>query len=418
MHEPRRGFWLLLGCLYTTQFLALGFFVVALVAILRGEGASLDTIGLVYLLGTFGALKFLWAPLIDRFALRRVGHYRGWLLGLQSAMVVVLLAMGRFEPMADFPLVYALCMLVALCSMMQDVAVDALACRMVPPSQRGLANGLQTAGGLLSFMIGGGLVLMAYPHVGWRGAMWILAAGNAVSLLPLLFFREPRWPARQQRGRDLLLRVWTFWRQPGGGHWLLMLALCPTAIGLSYIMITPVLVDAGWPMARIGLVVNILGSLVGAVSAVLTGWVIRHVGRRRVLIGAALLQIPAVLAVAIPVAGHTGVVAVALAVSLYYIAYNPTWTVLATMMMDRAAPSSPGTDYSLQWSFYVAFQMAISAAGMALAERFGYQGVLLLATAVACVTVLAAWRYRVPGADGTQQAANAGGAAEAPGARC
>ena len=47
--QPDRA-WRLLASLYSTQFLGLMFFVVAMAAILRERGASLDTIGLVYLL--------------------------------------------------------------------------------------------------------------------------------------------------------------------------------------------------------------------------------------------------------------------------------------------------------------------------------------------------------------------------------
>ncbi len=52
--------WALLASLYSTQYLGLNFFVVALVAILRSEGAELDTLGLVYMLGLIWPLKLLW----------------------------------------------------------------------------------------------------------------------------------------------------------------------------------------------------------------------------------------------------------------------------------------------------------------------------------------------------------------------
>lgn len=391
------SFWLLLGSLYVTQFLGLGFFVVALVAILRNGGASLEQLSLVYLLGTLGALKFLWAPVVDRFAWRRLGHYRGWLVLLQILLIVSFLALSPYAPVEDFATVYAFCLLIAALSMTQDIAVDALACRMVPVEKRGMANGLQTAGGLLSFMIGGGLVLMAYPSVGWRGAMWILATGNVVSLVLLLCFREPAWPVTAVRGRALLARVWTFWRSSGGLRWLGMLSLYPTAIGLSYVLITPVLVDAGWTLDRIGLVVNVLGSAVGAISALLTGKAMQYMSRRSALQIAALCQIPAVSGVWIVIQGsHAGAALMpAVGVALFYFFYNPTWTVLATLMMDRANPASAGTDYSVQWSWYVAVQMGVSGAGMVLAGRIEYGGVIGLAVAIACLTAaLTCWAGR------------------------
>jgi hypothetical protein len=46
-----RATWWLLASLYTTQYLGLGFFMVALVAILRERGVPLEQLGMVYLLG-------------------------------------------------------------------------------------------------------------------------------------------------------------------------------------------------------------------------------------------------------------------------------------------------------------------------------------------------------------------------------
>ncbi len=65
--------WLLLVSLYITQNLGLGFFWIALVAIMRQQGFPLERLGVIYLLGLFWVIKFLWAPLIDR-----IGFGRPW----------------------------------------------------------------------------------------------------------------------------------------------------------------------------------------------------------------------------------------------------------------------------------------------------------------------------------------------------
>lgn len=95
---------LLLGSLYTTQYLALGFFIVALPTILRERGMPLEQISLFYLLGLLWVFKFLWAPFIERFGSRRLGHYRGWLLVLQSLLIVSVLCMIPLSLDTDFAL--------------------------------------------------------------------------------------------------------------------------------------------------------------------------------------------------------------------------------------------------------------------------------------------------------------------------
>lgn len=390
--------WLLLGSLYTTQYLGLGFFVVALAALLRERGAPLETVGLAYMLGLVWPLKALWAPMVDRVRFGSLGHYRGWLLATQAALVGLLMALGTLDLMADFPLVYALCLAVALTSATQDIAVDGLACRLLAPAQRGLGNGLQIAGGLIGNLLGGGAVLMAYPVIGWGGAMAVLACGTSVSLIQLLVFREPERPARTVTTRLAFARFLTFWRSPGAGRLIWLLLLFPMGSAMAYAVITPALVDAGWPLARIGLVVNIAGSLTGLGAAMATGWCLGRIGRRTALIAGALIQAAGVLAVLL-VVGDGGTILAGLGVLLFFLGYNPSATVLATLMMDRAAQDSPATDYTLQVSITQIAAMGTMTTAASLAAVIGYGGVVVLAVAASLAAAALSLGYRAPGAD-------------------
>src|SRR5687767_2389040 len=79
----------LLGALYFSQGLPFGFFTQSLPVVLRQQGFSLGAIGLSSLLALPWALKFLWAPAIDR-----IGTRRSWILPLQLGSVVVLLVLA------------------------------------------------------------------------------------------------------------------------------------------------------------------------------------------------------------------------------------------------------------------------------------------------------------------------------------
>jgi len=386
--------WALLGSLYVTQYLGIGFFMVALVAILREQGAPLEQVSLVYLLGLVWAVKFLWAPLVDRLGVARIGHFRGWLLVMQAGMVLTLLAIGTLDPLGDFARVYGLCLLLALFAATQDIATDGLACRLLPAAERGLGNGVQVAGQLLGNLLGAGGVLMAYPLVGWQGAMALLAAGTLVSLVQVLFFREPPHGATPLPIAAVVGRIWTLWRRPGGGRWLLMLLLYPLGVSLAYALITPILVDAGWALERIGLLVNVLGGLLGVPAALVTGLSIRRYGRRPVMIGAALLQIPGIAILILPVQGATGELAVTLAVGLFFLLYNPVVAVVTTLMMDHASHASPATDYAAQYSLYMLFSILAVSAGTALAGQVGYLPILAAATASALAMALLSLRWR------------------------
>ncbi|AHF03940.1 MFS transporter [Marichromatium purpuratum 984] len=390
---PRSTWWLLTS-LYTTQYLGLGFFVVALAALLREQGAPLDQISLVYMLGLVWALKFLWAPLVDRLGVRRWGHYRSWLLVAQTGLVSSFLLIGLFDLEHDFSTIYLLCLVVTLFSATQDIAVDGLACRLIPVEERGTSNGLQVAGGLLGNMIGGGVVLMAYPYLGWTGSMVALSLGTAASLAQLLVFREPQWALTATNRPRLLPRLGALLRRRAGLYWLAMLLLYPLGYNLMFIPLTPILVDLGWSIERIGFTVNVFGSVLGIVGALTTGWVFNRVARRSALTGAALLQIVGVGAVALPLLGMTDTLTVMIAIGAFFLLCNPATTVLAAVMMDHASHDAPATDYSLQFSMSMGFAMVAATVSTSLAEQLGYLSVIWTALTVSGIALLLALPYR------------------------
>ena len=386
---PSRRAWALLASLYSTQFLGLMFFVIAMVAILREGGASLDTIGLVYLMGMAWPLKALYAPWIDRHATGLRGHYRGWLLVTQGGLVLCLALIGMLDLRQDFTLVYLLCWATALFSGAQDVALDGLACRLLTnPADRGLGNGLQIAGGLIGNLVGGGMMLMLYPKLGWRGCCLVL---TAVSWIQLLGYREPQWA--RSAGAASHARLLAFWRGPQRKRWLLLLVLYPASASLGYAVIMPSLIDTGWSLADIGLVLNVVGAIAGLLVALAYGRLLKRWSRRGATLSAALLQVVGIAVLALPAMAWGSHASAGVAVVLYYMLYTPAATVLCTLIMDQSSPQSPATDYTLQMSVSHFFSMLLTSAGTLLAGRIGYGGVIGVAVALAVLGLLAAARW-------------------------
>ena len=91
----------MLTTLYVTQYLGVGFITVGLTAILRDGGTSLETLALLQIVGLVWPVKFLWAPILDRYGSRHRGHYRSWLLVLQTGLVLALAALLPFDRPAE-----------------------------------------------------------------------------------------------------------------------------------------------------------------------------------------------------------------------------------------------------------------------------------------------------------------------------
>ena len=73
---------------------------------MKEEGVDLALIGAVTLVGLPYTLKFLWAPLLDRFTLPFLGRRRGWLLVIQLALMAAIAGLGQTSP-AHFPVTAA-----------------------------------------------------------------------------------------------------------------------------------------------------------------------------------------------------------------------------------------------------------------------------------------------------------------------
>ncbi|WP_305142992.1 MFS transporter [Kocuria marina] len=181
-----RGFWGLLWALYTTQFIGAAFLSTGLVGILRDGGTDLGTLGALQLLALVWPVKFLWAPLIDRWAPGRArGHYRSWLLVLQPLMVLALLAMAVFaDPQDSLRVLVILAAAFVLFSATQDIAADALSVRGLDRSQHDLGAGVQVGASYIGTVIGGGLALLIYDAWGWRAAVIALALCTAARWSP------------------------------------------------------------------------------------------------------------------------------------------------------------------------------------------------------------------------------------------
>ena len=148
-----------MASLYFAQGLPFGFFTQALPVILREQGVSLKAIGFTAILALPWALKFLWAPFVDRYGSERFGRRRSWILPLQALGVLLLLVLAHFPPEHGLGALLVAVALTNLVAATQDVATDGLAVDLLEPAERGYGNGVQVAGYRAGMIVGGGLIL-------------------------------------------------------------------------------------------------------------------------------------------------------------------------------------------------------------------------------------------------------------------
>lgn len=111
---------------------------------MKDSGVDLTTIGAFALVGLPYSLKFLWAPVLDRYTLPFLGRRRGWILVSQLFLVAAIAGMGLVDPKEHLGVLAFLALAVAFGSASQDIVIDAWRTESLTADEYGAGAGAQT----------------------------------------------------------------------------------------------------------------------------------------------------------------------------------------------------------------------------------------------------------------------------------
>lgn len=397
----------LLVVLYMAQGLPSGLLAKALPALARDQGMSLSYIGLLGFAAFPWALKFLWAPWVDRLGAARTGHRKRWILACQSMVALLLVAMAFLAPDALFTdtnilwLLMLLCLLNLFCAT-QDVATDGYAVRFLRADLRGIGNSIQVGGCKIGLIAGGGGLLVMLDYLGWKWSL--LSIGMLlIALVPLIASShepvcQPAAGTLQEGGRRWALgALVSFWRQPGMVWWLVVLLIYKVGDSLGSRMIKPFLVDSHWPLASIGWL-DLVTSLMGILGAIAGGLLLMRWRRTSCLMIFAIVHALAMLGWSMTAATAEAPVWQYWVVALLEQFADAMATVaLFTLMMDHCRRGWEGTDYTAQASVQLGFAGLFSLSSGFSAQWLGYADHFLLAAILGLVAIMAVslWHLNV-----------------------
>ncbi len=377
----------LLGSLYVTQFLPIAFFLQALPAFLRQSGASLATIGLIYTVALPWLFKFIWSPLIDRYGWTRWGHYRFWIICLQSLTALILVISAFLDVQNDFVVLFVCLFVIGFLAATQDIATDALAVSLLDERERKIGNGVQIAGNFLGAIVGGGGMLILLDRIGWTASVLLMALCTVLALIPTLQYEERgrekgNFIQNSKLKKSYFKTLTNFFRRPEMGGWLSIVLLYMTGSELATTMFQPLLVDIGLSIAQIGWLMGVAGLCAGLVGGLVGGLSIQPLGRKRSLMLFGLLQAIAVATYIIPAIGVTSLpVLYAIAIGFRF-TNGLAITALSPVMMDKSEPQTAGTDYTIQNSISAIGSRGASAFSGFIAGAIGYVGFFIVCIAL------------------------------------
>lgn len=278
---------------------------------LHDEGVSLTVIGWFSVASSAYALKFMWAPLVDRCPLPvltpLMGQRRSWLLLSQLCVVGAILMLGGSNPGNDLTLTAMCAVILAFASATQDIVVDAYRIEVLDETRMGAGAANYVVGyRIATFAAGAGALIIA-DQAGWFAAYAVMAALVLVGIIATIVGPEPdrqvdvdqadilASPGKFDRIINVLKRyVWMpFAEFMTRRNWvavLLFIALYKYGDALLGVMANPFYLDIGFSKTEIGLVTKGFGLAMTLLGGVLGGAFVVRFGTLNALMIGGILQ--------------------------------------------------------------------------------------------------------------------------------
>ena len=258
------------------------------------EQVSLQEIGFLTLVGTAYTLKFLWAPMIDRYAPPLLGRRRGWMLLTQILLALGMMVMGTMSPGKSLLPIAMLAVMLAFLSATQDIAFDAYRTDVLHKEERGAGAALSVLGYRLAMLVSGGLALiLADQWLGWGQTYMLMGGLMLLASLATWWAPEPDVPVQAP---DTLVRAITqpfkeFFSRQGAITVLLLIVLYKLGDAFAGALSTTFLIrGAGFSPTEVGTVNKVLGLAATIVGALAGGTLIARLGLFRSLMLFGVLQ--------------------------------------------------------------------------------------------------------------------------------
>jgi PAT family beta-lactamase induction signal transducer AmpG len=226
------------------------------------EGVDLALIGLMALVGLPYTLKFVWAPVLDRFTIPLFGRRRGWLLISQILLVLAIAVLG-LTPAAPHTWAVALAALaVTFFSASQDIVIDAYRREDLADVELGMGSSLYVVGYRLGmWVVGGGAFILA-GYFSFATVYLIMAACMLPGLITTFLTPEPNAPFGAPRSiREAVIEPFKEYFARREALWILaFILLYKIGDTMASAMTIPFYLETGFSMAEIGVVVKTFGA--------------------------------------------------------------------------------------------------------------------------------------------------------------
>jgi MFS transporter, PAT family, beta-lactamase induction signal transducer AmpG len=379
-----RLFWVLL--LGFSSGIPLALTGTTLQAWMATDKIDLTVIGVFSLVGLPYTVKYLWAPVMDRFIPPFLGRRRGWMLVTQLGLVFAISAMAFSNPAGATTLFAVLAFLVAFVSASQDVVVDAYRTEVLEPVELGPGAGVHILGYRIAMLTSGALALILADRLPWKTVYLLMAGSMLVGVTASVFSPEPQLEERPPASlKEAVVQPFVeFLSRPGTLGILLFVILYKLDVVMATALTTPFMLELGFTKTDIGAVTKGFGMVATIVGTLAGGAVVARAGMKASLWLFGILQSVSTLAfLALARLGHHYPMMVA-AIGLENLCSGMGTAAYVAFLMSLCDKRFTATQYALLTSLMAITRVIVGAPTGYLAKTIGWE-LYFLASMLAAV---------------------------------
>jgi len=356
---------------------------------LRSEGVELTAIGLFTLIQLPFTWKFLWSPLMDRYALPLMGRRRGWMLVTQLLLLASIALLGLLRPPGELWTIAGLATAVAFFSASQDIVLDAYRREILPDAELALGTSIHVNAYRVSSLVPGALALILADHLPWTSVFAITALFMLPGIAMTLVVREP--PQSRSAPRTLREAVVEPFREfiarSGWRSALTVLAfifLYKLGDSMATALATPFYLDMGFTKTEIGVIAKNAGLWASVIGGLLGGlWMVK-IGINRGLWIFGAVQWASILGFAVLAgAGRPDRALLAFVIAFEALGVGLGTAAFTAYIARATDPRYTATQFALFTSLAVVPRSIVNASTGWIVERLGWVDFYLLCAVLA-----------------------------------
>jgi PAT family beta-lactamase induction signal transducer AmpG len=158
---------------------------------MKEVGVDLGAIGWIGLVSLPYSLKFLWAPILDRFVPPFMGRRRGWLIITQIGLLLAIATMAVQKPATALQLLAINALAITFLGATQDIAGDAYRTDVLEPQELEVGASIWVFGYRAALLVTGYLAIFLATYLPWPVVYLAMAGFMAIGIITSLWAPEP-----------------------------------------------------------------------------------------------------------------------------------------------------------------------------------------------------------------------------------